>query len=128
MPNNVTINLDVRNSASSGDGYINVLASNGQTYSYKYSGGNGAGGGGNAEFNGRGSANVVVQLHSDQRYTISNVTFNDPNNQLSWINHAPTTATIHNQNSVVQSAYYEIFVFDSNAGATVPCDPQIINK
>jgi len=130
MPSNVNVNLDVRNFPSNGsDGYTNSTASNGAIYSYQYSGGNGPGGGGNAEFNGRGNANVVVQMHSDQRYTISNVVIaNDPNQQLSWAGRAPTTATIHNQNSVVQTAYYEIVVFDGNAGCSIPCDPQIVNK
>lgn len=129
MPSNVNVSLDVRNFPSNGsDGYTNSTATNGAVYSYKYSGGNGPNGGGNAEFNGRGNANVIVQMHSDQRYSITNVTFNDPNNQLSWVDHAPKTANIHNQNSVEQTAYYEIFVFDSNAGCTIPCDPQIINK
>src|SRR5437660_1749436 len=82
-------------------------ASNQAIYSYKYSGGNGPGGGGNAEFNGRGNANVIVQLQSDQRYTISNVAItNDPNHQLSWVDRAPRTANIHNVNTAVQTAYY----------------------
>ena len=130
MPNNATINLDVRNSSSGGaDGYIDTTASNGAVYSYKYSGG--SGNGGNAEFPGRGRVTVVVQLRSDARYTIANVSFAaDPNNQLSWVSNpnAPTTATIQNLNSVVQAAYYNVTVRDSTANCTIACDPMIINK
>lgn len=130
MPNNATINLDVRNSSSGGaGGYIDTTASNGAVYSYQYSGG--SGNGGSVEFQGRGRVTVVVQLRSDARYTIAEVSFAaDTHNQLSWVSNpnAPTTATIQNVNSVVQAAYYNVTVRDSTANCTVACDPMIINK
>jgi len=128
MPGNPTITLDVRNWGSNGsDGYTSTTASNGATYSYRYSGG--TGNGGDVTFTTRGRVTIVVQLQSDSRYTIENVGFTgDSNNQLSWINHAPTTATIQNLNTIVQTANYKVTVNDSVAHCTIPCDPMIINK
>jgi hypothetical protein len=124
------ITLDVRNFPSNGsDGYTNTTASNGATYSYQYSGGSGHGG--DVTFHvGNGHSTFVVQLRSDPRYTFNTITFtNDTYSQLSVQNpHAQTSATIQNQNTQVQTANYKCDVSDSNAGCTVPCDPQIINK
>ncbi len=126
----VPITLDVRNFASSGsDGYTNTTASNGKTYSYKYSGGTGKGGDATFTRSDGHKVTVVLHLQSDSRYSIDSVAFPvDPNNQLSRKNAAPTTATIQDENTVVQTATYKVTVKDSTANATLPCDPQIINK
>ncbi len=126
--NGRSIALDVRNVSSGGaDGYTDVTASNGKTYSYKYSGGEGKGG--DVTFHVGTPATVVVQLHSDPRYTINDVTFkDDTNSQLSYPNpDAGKTATIQDKNTVAQQAQYKVVVKDSTANATVPCDPMIIN-
>lgn len=127
--NSHSITLDVRNASSGGaDGYTDVTASNGRTYSYKYSGGEGNGG--DVTFHVGTPATVVVQLHSDPRYTINDVTFkDDTNNQLSYPNpNAGKTATIQDRNTVAQTAEYKVVVKDSTANATVPCDPKVINN
>jgi len=124
-----SITLDVRNFSSGGDdGYTDVRASNGTTYSYKYSGGSGKGG--DVTFHVGTPATVVVHVQSDPRYTIDNVSFTgDVNHQLSYPNpSAGTTATIQDTNTVAQQAEYKVVIKDSTANATVPCDPKIINN
>ncbi|MEO8742867.1 MAG: hypothetical protein ABI365_06710 [Lysobacteraceae bacterium] len=130
MPGNPTIDLDVRNFPSNGsDGYTDTTASNNTVYSYRYSGGGGHSGGDVTCTVGQGRVTIVVHVQSDPRYSISTVGFtNDPNQQLSLQSHAPTTATIQNLNTVVQTAHYKVTVSDSTANCTVPCDPAIINK
>ena len=74
--------------------------------------------------------NVTVQLPSGNRYTVANVTFaNDTRHQLSWLNPGSQgNAVIQNENSQLLVADYKVTINDTNAGCTIPCDPQIINK
>lgn len=125
-----SVALDVRNFASSGsDGYTNTTASNGKTYSYKYTGG--TDNNGNVTVNSSEGKNVTITLHlqSDPRYTIDSVTFVDPHQQLSIPNpKGQKNVTIQDKNDFSQTATYKVTVKDSTANATLPCDPQIINK
>lgn len=128
MPSPVNVNLDVRNFSSGGaDGYTDVIASNGKTYSYKYTGG--SDGRGNVSVSvGRGQAAINVTVGSDSRYSITNVTFNPADTQFSW--HAggrAAVAVIVDTAVTVVSVKYTTIVADSTAGCTIPCDPMIQN-
>lgn len=128
MPGPVNVSLDVRNFSSGGsNGYKDVTASNGQTYSYKYTGG--SDGNGNVSVRvGGGQAAVNVALNSDARYSISNITFNPTDTQFSW--HAggnAAVAVIVDTAVSVASVKYTAIVTDSTANCTVPCDPMIQN-
>lgn len=117
-PPSHSITLDVQAGSSGG--------SNQQVYSCTYSGG--TGNGGDVTFTGRGATTVVVHLTGDRKYTIDDVSFpSDPNDQLSnGPSPSPTSAVIQDKNDQEQTATYRVTVKDPN-GATIPCDPQIIN-
>lgn len=123
------ITLEVRNVPSTGtDGYTDTTASNGATYSYKYSGGDNDTG--DVTFRERGRVTINVHL-SGNKYTIDDVGFaGDTHEQLSWVSDpdAGKVAVIQNENSAVQTANYKITVMDESVGATIPCDPKIINR
>lgn len=127
---NINVGLDVRNFPSSGsDGYTNTTASNNAVYCYQYSGGS-DGHGGVSETTGAGSGTITVQVGSDPRYTISNVSFSgDIENQLSW-QHGATgnIAVITDTDTSSGSGYYRVTVTDSTANCTFPCDPPIVNN
>lgn len=127
---NVNVDLDIRNSASSGaDGYTNTTTSNGSTYCYKYSGGT-DGNGGVEESANAGSGTITVQIGGDPRYSISNVTFSgDIESQLSWAQGANNTiAVITDTDTSSGSGYYSVLGHDSTADCTFPCDPIITNR
>jgi hypothetical protein len=122
------VSLDVRNSSSGGrDGYTDVVASNGNTYSYKYTGG--SDGHGNVNVNvGRGQASIEVTVGGDPRYNITNISFNPADTQFTW--HAggrAAVAVIVDTAVAVASVKYTVLAFDVNAGCTIPCDPVIHN-
>ena len=123
------VNLDVRNFSSNGsDGYTNVQASNGRTYSYQYTGGT-DGHGNNTVTVGGGQASIEVWLHSDPRYSITSITFNPNDNQFSW--HAgnnAAVAVINDTATAAVSVKWTATVTDSTAQCTIPCDPTIDNK
>ena len=128
MPGPVNVNLDVRNFSSGGaDGYKDVTASNGQTYSYKYTGG--SEGNGNVRVGvGGGQAAIDVSLRSDPRYSITNITFSPADSQFTW--HAgghAAVAVIVDTAVAVASVKYTVIATDSIASCTVPCDPTIQN-
>jgi hypothetical protein len=54
----VTVTLDIRNSAQTEPGWTNVTSSNGAAYSYRYAGG--SDGSGNVTERGRGNANCTL--------------------------------------------------------------------
>ena len=128
MPSPVNVNLDVRNFSSGGaNGYTDVTASNGQTYSYKYTGGSDTYGNVNVSV-GRGQAAINVTVGSDSRYSITNITFNPADTQFTW--HAggrAAVAVIVDTAVTVVSVKYTTIVTDSTAGCTIPCDPMIHN-
>jgi hypothetical protein len=128
--NSQTITLSVKDSPSTGsDGYTDTTASNGEVYSYKYAGGGGDGG--DVTFKTGKPATVVLQLNGARRYAIDDISFpRDPNNQLTKVLNpsAPTNAVIQDKNDAAQTATYKVTVEDSTGGATIPCDPQIINN
>lgn len=129
MPGPVNVSLDVRNFSSGGaDGYTDVLASNGATYSYKYTGG--SDNHGNVQVMvGGGQAAINVMVGGDPRYSITNITFNPTDSQFTW--HAggnARVAVIIDTAATVASVKYTVIVTDSTANCTVPCDPIIQNK
>lgn len=126
-PNNVS--LDVRNSSSGGaDGYVDVVASNGETYSYKYTGG--SDNHGNVDVTvGGGQAAINVTVGGDPRYSITNITFNPTDSQFTWrAGGNARVAVIIDTATAVASVKYTVIVTDSTAHCTVPCDPMIQNK
>ena len=135
MPNNpTTTTLDVRNSASNGDGWNNVTV-NGAPYSYKYVGGNTPGNDGSMQFGiGGGNAAITLQFASttDTRYQFGDnaVTFNnDPNQQLSTHGNAPRTRVINDNCNGPLDGSYKVNVTDTGTSPNnvVPCDPAIKN-
>ena len=129
MPGPVNVSLDVRNFSSGGaDGYTDVLASNGATYSYKYTGG--SDNHGNVQVMvGGGQAAINVMVGGDPRYSITNITFNPTDSQFTW--HAggnARVAVIIDTAATVASVKYTVIVTDSTVHCTVPCDPMIQNK
>lgn len=129
MPaNNSNASLDVRNFPSSGsDGYTDTTASNNAVYSYRYTGGSDQAGGLRAQV-GQGTATLNLSLAGDQRYTIDQVTFDDPKGQLSWRGNAPRNGVLTDSNTDEEEGYYHVQVRDSVANCTIPCDPMVVNE
>lgn len=126
------IHLDIRNSAQSEPGWVNVLASNGQTYSYSYTGGD-DGMGGLVQTTGQGRDTAPLQLDADRRYQLSSsapcVFTNDANNQLTWNGQSSYAGSIVDANTAVETAKYTINVTDTgNGNCNIPCDPRVINQ
>lgn len=134
MPTNnpTSVILDVRNSAGNGDSWTNVVASNGQTYSYKYSGGNQSTNNGSVEYavgSGHAAITLAFATATDARYRFDGVTFvNDNANQLTAQGNAPRTRVINDRCDAAIDAQYKVTVLDTAANATIPCDPMIRNK
>lgn len=129
MPaNNSNASLDVRNFPSNGsDGYTDTTASNNAVYSYRYTGGSDQAGGLRAQV-GQGTATLNLSLDGDPRYTIDQVTFDDPKGQLSWRGNAPRNGVLTDSNTDEEEGYYHVQVRDSVANCTIPCDPMVINE
>jgi hypothetical protein len=69
-----------------------------------------------------------VALHVSGGYTIDDIRFaSDPNNQLSVPTPSGSTAVIQDKNTVAQEATYKVTVKGPD-GASIPCDPKIINN
>lgn len=133
MPSPNAISLDVRNFATTGDGWTNTQASNGQTYSYKYTGGDPDTNNGTLTFTvGHGNAAVNFSLIADSRYTVGSIGFTGDNAsdpQLSTTGSAPRSRVLNDKNTAAINANYKVNVIDTGSGnVTVPCDPQITNK
>lgn len=135
MPANnpTSATLDVRNTASNGDGWTNVTAANGATYSYKYSGGNQPASDGSIKFSVSGG-NAAVTLNfastTDPRYRFEGacITFTGDNaSQLSAQGNAPRTRVINDRCTAAITAQYKVAVTDTTANTTIPCDPMIQN-
>ena len=132
MPNTPQINLDIRNSAQNQPGWVNVPASNGQTYSYSFTGGD-DGQGGLVQSVGQGRDTAPLQLNADRRYQIASsnpcVFEGDINHQLSWNGQSPYAGSIVDANTSVETAEYILNVTDTgNRNCNIPCDPRIINQ
>lgn len=130
-PNDVE--LDVRNSSTTGDGWTNVNASNGQPYSYKYSGGDGHSNNGNVTFSVNGGQGVInLSLVADARYQFVGqncITFvNDPNGQLSTHGNATRSRVVNDSCTAALDGQYKVLVTDTSANATIACDPRVINQ
>ena len=130
MPGNSSTNasLEVRNFPSNGsDGYTDTTASNNAIYSYRYSGGSDGAGGLRAQV-GQGTATLNLTLDADPRYTIDQVTFDDPKAQLSWRGNAPRNGVLTDSNTDEEEGHYYVQVRDSVANCTIPCDPMVLNE
>lgn len=129
MPTSANVNLDVRNFPSSGDGYTNVTASNGQTYSYKFTGGNSSSNNGDVNVPiGHGQAAITVHVGGDPRYHVSNITFNPTNTQFGWqAGGNAAVAVIIDTAVAVVDVKYSVVVLDTTANCTINCDPMIKN-
>lgn len=132
MPATPQINLDIRNSAQTGPGWVNVQASNQQTYSYRYTGGD-DGAGGLVQTVGQGRDTAPVRLTADPRYQLIGNTpcvfADDSNSQLSWSGQSSYAGSIVDANTAVETAKYTLNVTDTgNGNCTIPCDPQIKNE
>lgn len=132
MPaNNPTnVSLDIRNFPGDSDGWINVVASNGATYSYRYAGGNQANDGSIVYAVGGGhAATTLVFATADRRYEFADITFvNDDAHQLTAQGNAPRTRVINDRCDAAIDAQYKVTVQDTTANATIPCDPMIRNR
>jgi len=129
MSKNESVTLNVRPGSTPGQGWTNVTASNGQPYQYKYQGGHNNSGGMKTKV-GDGAATLNLTLSTDQRYSLSNVAFQqDTYNQLTWApNPDFATGTISDVNTQVEDAYYQTSVIDAQGGnAVILCDPMIGN-
>ncbi len=132
MSNNPnSVSLDVRNSATNGDGWTNVSAANHQPYSYKYTGGNANSNNGNVTYAvGNGQAAITLNLVADSRYKFVDdcITFvNDHNDQLSTSGKAPRTRVVNDKCTAALDGQYKALVTDTTANTTIQCDPRIIN-
>jgi hypothetical protein len=127
MPKQESVNLNVQPGANNGQGWVNVLATNGQPYAFKYTGGNNDNGGLETMV-GDGTATISVSLNgNNNRYSIADVAFTgDTNNQLSRT-YSAQSATITDINTVAETADYAVVVEDSNVHTTIICDPMIKN-
>jgi hypothetical protein len=134
MPSNNPTNaaLDVRDTASNGDGWTNVVASNGATYSYKYVGGNQPANNGSILYSvggGNAATTLVFATTTDTRYQFASITFTDDNaEQLSPHGEAERTRVIKDRCTAAIDAQYHVLVLDTQVNATIPCDPMIKNQ
>lgn len=132
MPNATPqVNLDLRNSAQTEPGWVNVVASNGQTYSYHYTGGD-DGAGGLVQTVNQGRDTAPLRVNADPRYQLNSSTpcvfKDDPNNQLTWNGQSPYAGSIIDANTAVETAKYTINITDTgNGNCSIPCDPIIKN-
>lgn len=133
MPNATPqINLDIRDWAQNQPGWTNVVASNGETYSYCYTGG-GDGAGGLVQTVGPARDTAPLRVNADPRYKLSStnpcVFSGDSHNQLTWNGNSPYAGSIVDANSAVEEAKYTINITDAgNGDCNIPCDPRIINQ
>ena len=101
-----------------------TVTSSSSGYSCQYTGGDNPAG--DVTFHVGTKASVA--LHVTGNYTFDNIKLaSDPNNQLSVANNSPTSAVIQDKNTMAQEATYKVTVKDVG-GATIPCDPRIINN
>ena len=130
MSKNETVTLKLKPGDSSGNGWINTTASNGQPYSFKYTGGENGNGGLKTKV-GDGQATINLSVDTDSRYTINGVNFvHDTSQQLSWQANtgSQSAGVITDQNSVAENSDYVTVVVDAQANnATIYCDPMIQN-
>jgi hypothetical protein len=123
---NESVNLMVQPGSQNGNGWTNVSAANGQPYAFKYTGGENNNGGLKTKV-GDGTATLNVNLSTDNRYSINDITFTgDTGNQLTRTLGTPTS-TITDQNTVAETADYCVVVTDSIGNTTISCDPMIKN-
>lgn len=130
--NPTSATLDIRDTASTDKGWTNVEASNGATYSYQYTGGNQPANNGsilNAVGGGQAATTLGFAKELDRRYTFDKVSFTGDNaEQLSVAGNAPQERIITDRCTAVIDAEYHALVRDTEAGATIACDPMIRNQ
>ena len=124
--------LDIRDSANNGDGWTEVTASNGATYSYQYTGGNQHANNGsilNALGGGHAATTLGFAKTADARYEFDHITFTgDKAEQLRTESNASKTRVIHDTCTAEIDAQYHVLVRDTEADAILLCDPMIKNK
>lgn len=124
--------LDIRDSANNGDGWTEVTASNGATYSYQYTGGNQHANNGsilNALGGGHAATTLGFAKTADARYEFDHITFTgDKAEQLRTEGNASKTRVIHDTCTAEIDAQYHVLVRDTEADAILLCDPMIKNK
>ncbi|KGQ18351.1 hypothetical protein LF41_1350 [Lysobacter dokdonensis DS-58] len=128
MAKTETVQLKLQPGAKNGNGWNTITAPNTQqVYSFKYTGGDKDNGGLKTTV-GDGTATLNLNLDTDNRYSVNNVTFRDDDNppQLSRT-FTSSTAVITDQNTANLSADYCVMVLDSTNGSMIPCDPIIAN-
>lgn len=126
---NTLVKLLVRDRSGGRGGWIGVHGSNGTLYSYRYAGGNQPSDDGKLVFTvGAGAASIRIRLGHPSRYTLHRIRYRDCGGQLRWRLETPTEALIANACTVPIQGYYSVVVRDGRDGATIPCDPMIINQ
>ena len=125
-------NLQVQPGQNPSPDWIKTQAQNSTLwYSYQYTGGT-DGHGGMEVTVGQGSQTLNVALDTDnRRYTISDVTLGDPQQQLRISGaRSGNNITIIDKNDTVElNGYYGLYVTDGNANnVVVYCDPMIKNE
>ena len=129
MPNTArNATLDVRNSSSSQPGWVNVQASNNQTYSYCYAGGDDNAGGMTVNI-GSGRTTLNIRSIADHRYNLTGCGFTGTGyEQMSWNGNSAQAGEIVDANTGAANVKYTITVTDTgNGNCTIPCDPMIKN-
>ena len=128
MAKNETVQLKLQPGTNNGNGWNTVTAPNTQqVYSFKYTGGHEDRGGLKTHI-GDGTATLNLTLDTDNRYSVTDVTFRDDDTppQLSRT-FTTSSAAITDLNTQQLNADYCVMVLDSTNGSQIPCDPIIAN-
>lgn len=111
---------------SNSEQHVSLSVQNGN---YQYSGGNN--GDGNVEFGvGKGPSKIHISLAAEPNYFIKRVELQGENtNQFSTeVTGNKLKAKIDDKCSEPANVKYTVVVGDSNGGADVMCDPQVVNR
>ena len=122
------VTLKLEPGASKHKGWTTVTAPNtNMEYSFRYTGGHDDIGGLKTKV-GDGPATINLDLHTEARYSVSDVTFkNDLTPPQLSRTFTPSTAAITDLNTADLDADYCVLVYDSTNGSVIPCDPMIHN-
>ncbi len=127
MPATVNVSLDCRNFKTTNDNtYTNIKGSNNQWYSFKYTGG--TDNKGNVTVTKGNPTNVVVTIHADARFDVSDTAVsNDSKGDISKSKAQKSATFADNAADVERDIYYKVIVLDTVANATFEADPKIDN-
>ncbi|MEO8777187.1 MAG: hypothetical protein ABI389_00765 [Rhodanobacter sp.] len=130
------VKLDIRRAASTGDGWIDVMGSNNEMYSYKYEGGNHPtrNDGSIQHIVNAGKATITLNLIAASVYRFGEIHFSgDDANQLTSAGNRENQRLITNECTAKIDAHYKVWVTDTgrlDAGdcpVVLLCDPAIKN-